>query len=104
MSAYVPFLKDLVPLFYLPEFLHIRKQHEVRTMDYTHQLTNLRAVICKRGIQNVKDMESKGFVIIILKFCLKALFMGLWINSVLLSRFSCSHQGGTKIGSEQSLQ
>ena len=41
MSAYVPILKDWVPLIYHPEFWHIRKQHEVRTMDYTHQLTNL---------------------------------------------------------------
>ena len=59
MLAYVPILKDWVALFYHPEFSHIRKQHEVRTMDYTHQLTNLPTVICKRGIQNVKDMEFK---------------------------------------------
>ena len=28
-------------------------------MDYTHQLMNLRAVICKRGIENVRDTEFK---------------------------------------------
>ena len=59
MSAYVLILKDWVPLIYHPEFSHIRKQHEVRIMDYTQQLMNLQAVICKRGIQNVKDTEFK---------------------------------------------
>ena len=59
MSAFVPILNDWVPLFYHPEFSYQRNQHKIRTMDYTHQLTNLRAVICKRGIENVRDTEFK---------------------------------------------
>ena len=42
MEAYVPIVGDFVPLFYFPEFSEVRQQIEVRTMDYTHQLTNLR--------------------------------------------------------------
>ena len=57
MEAYVPIVGDFVPLFYFPEFSQVRQQIEIRTMDYTHQLTNLRAVICKRGIENVKKSE-----------------------------------------------
>ena len=59
MSAFVPILNNWVPLFYHPEFSYQRNQHEIRTMDYTHQLANLRAVICKRGIENVRDTEFK---------------------------------------------
>ena len=57
MEAYVPIVGDFVPLFYFPEFSEVRQQIEVRTMDYTHQLTNLRGIICKRGLENVKKSE-----------------------------------------------
>ena len=57
MSAYIPILKDYVPLFYFPEFSQERQQMEIRTLDYTHQLTNLRGVLCRKGLQNVKHSE-----------------------------------------------
>ena len=41
MSAFVPILNDWVPLFYHSEFSYQRNQHEIRTIDFTHQLTNL---------------------------------------------------------------
>ena len=59
MSAFVPILNDYVPLFYHPEFSENRNQFEIRTMDYTHQLTNIRAIVCKKGIENVKNTEYK---------------------------------------------
>ena len=59
MSAFVPILNDYVPLFYHPEFSENRNQFEIRTMDYTHQLTNIQAIVCKKGIENVKDTEYK---------------------------------------------
>lgn len=57
MEAYIPIVKDFVPLFYFPEYSQKRQQIEVRTLDYTHQLTNLRGIICRSGIQNVKKSE-----------------------------------------------
>lgn len=57
MSAYVPIVNDYVPLFYYPEFSRSRNQVEFRTMDYTHQLTNIRSIICRKGIDNVKSSE-----------------------------------------------
>ena len=59
MTAFIPILNDYVPLFYHPEYSYARNQFEMRTMDYTHQLTNLRAIVCKRGIENVSDKEYK---------------------------------------------
>ena len=57
MTAYIPVLDEHFPLFYYPEMSKIRKQIEFRTLDYTHQLTNLRAIICKSGIDNVHTCE-----------------------------------------------
>ena len=57
MTAYVPIVKDYVLLFYFPEFSQERQQTEIRTLDYTHQLTNLRGVVCRKGLQNVKCSE-----------------------------------------------
>ena len=53
MTAYIPVLKDSIPLFYFPEKSTQRQQIEFRTLDYTHQLTNLRSVVCRKGIENV---------------------------------------------------
>ena len=57
MTAYISVVKDYVPLFYFPEFSQERQQMEIRTLDYTHQLTNLRGVVCRKGLQNVKQSE-----------------------------------------------
>ena len=57
MTAYIPVLDEHLSLFYYPEMSKIRKQIEFRTLDYTHQLTNLRAIICKSGIDNVHTCE-----------------------------------------------
>ena len=57
MTAYIPVLDEHFPLFYYPEMSKIRKQIEFRTLDYTHQLTNLHAIICKSGIDNVHTCE-----------------------------------------------
>ena len=57
MTAYVPVVKDYIPLFYFPEFSQERQQMEIRTLDYTHQLTNLRGVVCRKKLQNVKRSE-----------------------------------------------
>ena len=57
MTAYIPVLDEHFPLFYYPEMSKIWKQIEFRTLDYTHQLTNLRAIICKSGIDNVHTCE-----------------------------------------------
>ena len=59
MTAFIPVLNDYVPLFYHPEYAYTRNQFEIRTLDYTHQLTNLRSVLCKNGLQNVSDTEFK---------------------------------------------
>ncbi|MCG8625032.1 MAG: hypothetical protein MJE68_23910, partial [Proteobacteria bacterium] len=59
MKAFIPVLNDYVPLFYHPEFSYERNQFEIRTMDYTHQLTNLRAIVCRNGVENVRDTEFK---------------------------------------------
>ena len=59
MTAFVPILKDYVPLFYHPEFSEMRQQYEMRTMDYTHQLTNIRSLVCRKGLENVNDYEFK---------------------------------------------
>ena len=57
MTAYIPVLDEHFPLFYYPEMSKIRKQIEFRTLDYTHQPTNLHAIICKSGIDNVHTCE-----------------------------------------------
>ena len=57
MTAYVPVVKDYIPLFYFPEFSQERQQTGIRTLDYTDQLTNLRGVVCRKGLQNVKRSE-----------------------------------------------
>ena len=57
MTAYIPVLKDSIPLFYFPEKSTQRQQIEFRTLDYTHQLTNLRSIVCRKGIENVRRNE-----------------------------------------------
>ena len=57
MTAYVPIVKDKIPLFYFPERSTARQQIEFRTLDYTHQLTNLRSIVCRKGIENVRRSE-----------------------------------------------
>ena len=57
MTAYIPVLDEDFPLFYYPEMSKIWKQIEFRSLDYTHQLTNLHAIICKSGIDNVHTCE-----------------------------------------------
>ena len=57
MEAYIPIVGDYVTLFYFPEFSEERQQIEIRTLDYTHQLTNLQGILCKRGLENVKRSE-----------------------------------------------
>ena len=49
MSSYVPILGADYPLFSFPEFSSERNQLEPRTMDYTHMLTNIRSLVCRKG-------------------------------------------------------
>ena len=53
MTAYIPVLKESIPLFHFPEKSTQRQQIEFRTLDYTHQLTNLQSIVCRKGIENV---------------------------------------------------
>ena len=57
MSAYVPIVKDCIPLFYYPVFSRSRNQVEFCMLDYTHQLTNICSIFCRRSIENVKSSE-----------------------------------------------
>ena len=57
MKAYIPIVKDSIPLFYFPEKSTERQQIEFHTLDYTHQLTNLRSIVCRKGIENVCRSE-----------------------------------------------
>ena len=57
MTAYIPVLDEHFPLFYYPDMSKVWNQIEFRTLDYTHQLTNLRAIVCKSGIDNVRKSE-----------------------------------------------
>ena len=57
LTCYIPVVGDYIPLFYYPEVCEERNQIEFRTLDYTHQLTNLRAVVCKSGIENVSNLH-----------------------------------------------
>ena len=54
MKAYIPIVKDYVDLFYFPEYCEAHSQLEPRTTDYTHMLTNLRSLVCRKGLLNVK--------------------------------------------------
>ena len=53
MTAYIPVLKESIPLFHFPEKSTQRQQIEFHTLDYTHQLTNLQSIVCREGIENV---------------------------------------------------
>ena len=54
MKAYIPIVKDYVDLFYFPRYSEAHSQLEPRTTDYTHMLTNLRSLVCWKGLLNVK--------------------------------------------------
>ena len=54
MKAYIPIVKDYVDLFYFPEYCEAHSQLEPRTTDYTHVSTNLRSLVCRKGLLNVK--------------------------------------------------
>ena len=54
MKAYIPIVKDEVDLFYFLEYCEPCSQLEPRTTDYTHMLTNVRSLVCRKGLLNVK--------------------------------------------------
>ena len=54
MKAYIPIVKDEVDLFYFLEYSEAHSQLEPRMTDYTHMLTNLRSLVCHKGLVNVK--------------------------------------------------
>ena len=54
MTGHIPILSCNYPLFSFPEFSSVRQQIEPRTMDYTHMLTNIRSLICRKGFDTVK--------------------------------------------------
>ena len=54
MKAYIPIVKDYVDIFYFPKYFEACSQLEPRTTDYTHMLTNLRSLVCQKGLLNVK--------------------------------------------------
>ena len=54
MTGYIPIINDNMPLFSFPEYSNERECLEPHTLDYTHMLTNLRSLICRKGIENVK--------------------------------------------------
>ena len=54
MKSYIPIIKDEMPLFLYPEFSSERECLEPWTLDYTHMLTNLRSLVCRKGFDNVK--------------------------------------------------
>ena len=53
MSCYVPILEGDYLLFSFPEFSSKHNQLEPRTMDYTHMLTNIRSLICRKDFEGV---------------------------------------------------
>ena len=53
MSSYVPILGADYPFFSFPEFSSERNQLEPCTMDYTHMLTNIRFLVCRKGFEGV---------------------------------------------------
>ena len=53
MSCYVPILEGDYPLFSFPEFSSKCNQMEPHTMDYTHMLTNIHSLICRKGFEGV---------------------------------------------------
>ena len=54
MKAYIPIVKDEVDLFYFLEYSEAHSQLEPRMTDHTHMLTNLRSLVCHKGLVNVK--------------------------------------------------
>ena len=54
MKAYIPIVKDEVDLFYFLEYSEACLQLEPRMTDYTHMLTNLRSLVCHKGLLNVQ--------------------------------------------------
>ena len=53
MSSYVPILGADYPFFSFPEFSSECNQLEPCTMDYTHMLTNIRSLVCRKGFEGV---------------------------------------------------
>ena len=54
MTGYIPIINGNMPLFSFPEYSNERECLEPCTLEYTHMLTNLRSLICRKGIENVK--------------------------------------------------
>ena len=53
MSSYVPILGADYPFFSFPEFSSECNQLEPHTMDYTHMLTNICSLVCRKGFEGV---------------------------------------------------
>ena len=54
MTGYITIINDNMPLFSFLEYSNERECLEPSTLDYTHMLTNLRSLICRKGFENVK--------------------------------------------------
>ena len=53
MSCYVLILEGDYPLFSFPEFSSKCNQLKPCTMDYTHMLTSIHSLICRKGFEGV---------------------------------------------------
>ena len=54
MTGYIPIIDQDMALFSFPEYSYEREALELPTLNYTHMLTNLRSLVCRKGFENVK--------------------------------------------------
>ena len=58
MTGYILIIDQDMLLFSFPKHSYEREALELHTFDYTHMLTNLRFLVCRKGFENVKTSRD----------------------------------------------
>ena len=89
MTGYIPIINDNMPLFSFPEYSNERECLEAHTLDYTHMLTSLRSLICRKGIEMLKHLPLLKYVRNIQRLLAAVLLLSALTNKMQIMPCKC---------------